>query len=186
MDILVYIKHNLLISNNLDHIWFWKKIPITFSQGCTVVIILIQSFVARRYVIAMRKNECMRYKSYCRTRLPGWLQKSQNFNLITAPASVATNPIQQCDSKQTVKKSLLSVHTIGLLWEKFRWILPLYMKPIRFQSKASVVCSVTEAIFIDFRLKKLNVFSSILIKKMNIWIPQNKSPGIEMLINCLC
>ena len=30
-------------------------------------------------------------------------------------------------------------------------------------------------------------FPNILVKKqMNIWIPQNKSPGIEMLINFLC
>ena len=29
-------------------------------------------------------------------------------------------------------------------------------------------------------------FPNILVKKqMNIWIPQNKSPGIEMLINFL-
>ena len=33
------------------------------------------------------------------------------------------------------------------------------MKLLSFQSKASVVCSVTAAIFIDFCLKKLNVFS---------------------------
>ena len=78
-------------------------------------------------------------------------------------------------------------YTIDLLWEKFQWILPLCMKPINFQSKASVVCSVTAAIFIDFCLKKLNVFSQhIGQKQMNIWIPQNKSPGIEMLINFLC
>ena len=37
MDLLIHIKHNLLISNNLDQIWFWKKIPITFSQGCTSI-----------------------------------------------------------------------------------------------------------------------------------------------------
>ena len=42
------------------------------------------------------------------------------------------------------------VHTMDLLWEKFQWILLLYMKPISFQSKASVVCSVITAIFIDF------------------------------------
>ena len=61
------------------------------------------------------------------------------------------------------------------------------MKPINFQLKASVVCSVTTAVFIDFCLKKLNVFSQHIGKKqMNIWIPQNKSPGIEMLINFLC
>ena len=74
-----------------------------------------------------------------------------------------------------------------MLWEKFQWILPLYMKPINFQSKASVVCSVTTAVFIDFCLKKLNVFPNIFFKKeTNTWIPQNKSPGIEMLINFLC
>ena len=58
------------------------------------------------------------------------------------------------------------------------------MKPISFQSKASVDCSVTAAIFIDFYLKKLNVFSQhVDQKQMNIWIPQNKSPGIEILLN---
>ena len=58
-----------------------------------------------------------------------------------------------------------SYHTMDLLWEKFQWILPLYMKPISFQSKASVVCSVTAAIFIGFCLKKLNVFSQYIGKK---------------------
>ena len=52
-----------------------------------------------------------------------------------------------------------------MLWEKFQWILPLYMKPISFQSKASVVCWVTAAVFIDFCLKKLNVFSQHIGKK---------------------
>ena len=56
-------------------------------------------------------------------------------------------------------------HTRDLLWEKFQWILPLYMKPISFQSKASVVCSVTTAIFIVFCMKKLNVFSQHIGKK---------------------
>ena len=56
------------------------------------------------------------------------------------------------------------------LWEKFQWILPLYMKPISFQSKASVVCSVTAAIFIDFCLKKLNVFSQHIGKKTNQYL----------------
>ena len=45
-----------------------------------------------------------------------------------------------------------------LLWS-------LCMKPISFQSKASVVCSVTAAVFIDFCLKKLNVFSQHIGKK---------------------
>ena len=57
------------------------------------------------------------------------------------------------------------------------------MKPISFQSNASVVCSVPAAILIDFCLKKLNVFSQYIDKKKTIiWIPQNKSQGIEMLI----
>ena len=59
-------------------------------------------------------------------------------------------------------------HTIDLLWEKFQWILPLCMKPISFQSKASVVCLVTAAIFIDFCLKKLNVFSQHIGQKQLI------------------
>ena len=57
------------------------------------------------------------------------------------------------------------VHTMNMLWEKFQWILPLYMKPISFPSKASVVCSVTTAVFVDFCLKKLNVFSQHFGKK---------------------
>ena len=57
------------------------------------------------------------------------------------------------------------MHTMDMLWEKFQLILPLYMKPISFQSKASVVCSVTAAVLIDFRLKKLNVFSQHIGKK---------------------
>ena len=61
-------------------------------------------------------------------------------------------------------------HTMDLLWEKFQWILPLYMKPISFQSKASVVCSVTAAIFIDFCLKKLNVFSQHIGKNTNWYL----------------
>ena len=49
------------------------------------------------------------------------------------------------------------------------------MKPISIQSKASV----TTVVFIDFCLKKLNVFSqNICQKQMNIWIPQNKSQQI--------
>ena len=61
-------------------------------------------------------------------------------------------------------------HTMDLLWEKFQWILPLYMKPISFQSKASVVCSVTAVIFIGFCLKKVNVFSQHIGKKTNEYL----------------
>ena len=66
--------------------------------------------------------------------------------------------------------SLCRSHTMDLLWEKFQWILPLYMKPISFQSKASVVCSVTAAIFIGFCLKKVNVFSQHIGKKTNEYL----------------
>ena len=44
------------------------------------------------------------------------------------------------------------------------------MKPISFQSKASVVCSVTAAILIDFCLTKLNVFSQHIGKKTNEYL----------------
>ena len=36
MDLLIHTKHNLLMVNNIDQIWFWKTIPITFSQGCSL------------------------------------------------------------------------------------------------------------------------------------------------------
>ena len=61
-------------------------------------------------------------------------------------------------------------HTLDLLWEKFQWILPLYMKSISLQSKASVVCSVTATIFIDFCLKKLNEFSQHIGQKTNEYL----------------
>ena len=61
-------------------------------------------------------------------------------------------------------------HTMDFLLEKFQWIPPLYVKPISFQSKASVVCSVTAAIFIDFCLKKLNVFSQHIGQKTNEYL----------------
>ena len=61
-------------------------------------------------------------------------------------------------------------HTMDMLWEKFRWILPLYMTPINFQSKASVVCSVTTAPFFYFCLKKLNVFSQHIGRKINEYL----------------
>ena len=59
---------------------------------------------------------------------------------------------------------------MDLLWEKFQWILPLYMKPISFQSKASVDCSGTAAIFIGFCLKEVNVFSKHIGKKTNEYL----------------
>ena len=65
----------------------------------------------------------------------------------------------ECVQELIISSWCVPCHTMDMLWEKFQWILPLYMKRISFQSKASVVCSVTAAIFIDFCLKKLNVFS---------------------------
>ena len=59
-------------------------------------------------------------------------------------------------------------HTMDMLWEKFQWIL--YMKPISFQSKASVVYSVTAGILIDFFLQKLNVFPQHIGKKTNEYL----------------
>ena len=44
------------------------------------------------------------------------------------------------------------------------------MKSISLQSKASVVCSVTATIFIDFCLKKLNEFSQHIGKKTNEYL----------------
>ena len=63
----------------------------------------------------------------------------------------------------------ISQHTLDMLWEMFQSILPLYMKPITFQSKASVAWSVTTAVSNDFCLEKLNVFPHILVKKTRNW-----------------
>ena len=61
------------------------------------------------------------------------------------------------------------------------------MKPISFESKASFVSSVTAAIFIDFYLKKLNVFSQNIGQKTNEYLNSAEQiPGMEMLINFLC
>ena len=67
--------------------------------------------------------------------------------------------------------SALWHHTMEMLWERLQWILPLYIKPISFQSKALVVCSVTAAVFIDFCLKKITMFSQHIGKK-NKWISE--------------
>ena len=70
---------------------------------------------------------------------------------------------------------------MDMLWENIQWILPLYMKPISFQSNASVVCSVTADIFIDFRLKKLNVFSQHIGKKTNEYLNSTEQIPTEEL-----
>ena len=69
-------------------------------------------------------------------------------------------------------------HTMDLLWGKLQWIILLYMKPISFQSKAPVVCSITAAIVIDFCLKKLNVFSQHFGKKTKEYL--NSAEQIPM------
>ena len=84
-------------------------------------------------------------------------------------AMLALSIMRLLDS--AMSSDLKTHHIMDLLWEKFQWILPLYMKPSSFQSKASVVCSVTVALFIDFCLKKLNVFSQQIGKK-NKWISE--------------
>ena len=64
----------------------------------------------------------------------------------------------------------LWVHTIDMPQDSFQWNLPFYMKLISFHSKASVVCSVTTAVFIDSCLKKLNVFSQHIGKNTNEYL----------------
>ena len=76
----------------------------------------------------------------------------------------------ELDESEVVTSVTRQIHTMDMLWEKFQWILPLCMKPISFQSKASVVCSVTTAVFVDISLKKLNAFPNILVK--NKWISE--------------
>ena len=51
------------------------------------------------------------------------------------------------------------LHIMDMLREKFSWILLFYTRPIIFQSKAPVVCSVTTVVSIDFCLNKLTMFS---------------------------
>ena len=95
-----------------------------------------------------------------------WMKYSWNFYCrVTAEAICITNGSTYCNVPMPNK-----LHIMDLLWEKFQWIQPLYMKPISFQSKASVVCSVTAAIFIDFCLKKLNVFSQHIGQKTNQYL----------------
>ena len=53
---------------------------------------------------------------------------------------------------------------MDMLWDKLQWNPPLYMKPISFQSKASVVCSVTTAVFIEFAWRNEMCFLNILVK----------------------
>ena len=69
------------------------------------------------------------------------------FHLMTSSWSVVSHTRH---NSETILGRCIKTHTMDMLWEKFQWILPLYMKPISFQSKASVVCSVATVVFIDF------------------------------------
>ena len=48
-------------------------------------------------------------------------------------------PLTDCNMRAHDTGLVLFRHTMDMLWKKFQWIIPLYMKPISFQSKASVV-----------------------------------------------
>ena len=89
-------------------------------------------------------------------RINGWVNNREAGDLRRYPAHcdviVMCWKVQfttHCRINET-QPSQCNHHTMDLLWEKFQWILTLYINPISFQSKASVVCSVTAAIFINF------------------------------------
>ena len=69
---------------------------------------------------------------------------------------------------QRKHQSSASLQAMDLLWEKFLWILPLYMKPICFQSKASVVCSVTAAIYIGQKANEYLNSAEQIHRKWNV------------------
>ena len=71
-----------------------------------------------------------------------------------------------------------------MLWEKFNWILPLYMKPIIFLIKSfSCLFSHRSPIYWFLPEETKCVFPTYWYEKqMNIWIPQKKLQGIETLI----
>ena len=79
--------------------------------------------------------------------------------------SVHSKQLSETPSAMFIFHVAFLFHTMNMLWEKVQWILPLYMKQIRIQSKASIVCPVTTVVFIDFGLKKLNLFSQHIGKK---------------------
>ena len=56
----------------------------------------------------------------------------------------------QCMHHSVTVINVTCLHTMDLLWVKLNWIIPLYMKPINFQRKATVVCSVTEPCLLIF------------------------------------
>ena len=129
--------------NNHPHLGTinWLGFPIFFSE----------STLHNKYLLSNHKILLMSHVT-CSNRIESFFHH---------PASVMA-PFSLQKAHNT--------HTMDMLWEKFQWILPLYMNPINFQSKASVVCSVTAAVFIGFCLKKLNVFSQHISQKTNEYL----------------
>ena len=115
---------------------------------------------------------------FFRTPLKTWSCHNGSFAVTGYSTGCHSNNQQCCqwwqswhhDNSQISASFRNTSHTMDMLWEKFQWILPLYMKPISFQLKVSVVCSVTAAVYIDFCLKKLNVFSQHIGKKTNEYL----------------
>ena len=69
----------------------------------------------------------------------------------------------------------------------FNEFYPSIWNQLVFNHRLQLFVQSPQPYLLIFCLKKLNVFSQHIGKKqMNIWIPQNKSPGIEILINFLC
>ena len=162
----------LLCTNCHNCLWIRSRHP-RFEMTLTVdmeIKCVYRGFDIHR-ITRLQLSKMFLSQSYC--------------NRVMFCVSSATH-IEMLSTTWTESASWVVFHTMDLLWEKFQWILPLYMKPISFQSKASVVCSVTAAMFIGFCLKKLTVFSQHIGKKtMDIWIPQNKSPGIVYQLSVL-
>ena len=56
-----------------------------------------------------------------------------------------------------------------------------------FNERLQLFVQLRQPYLLVYAWRKQMCFPNILVKKqMNIWISQNKSPGIEMLINLLC
>ena len=104
----------------------------------------------------MHHGTCVTYVPWC---MPGSLTSDFVWSRWRGKRSRHTRCMRNPQFYVSGMRPILhTCRTMDMLWEKFRWILPFYMKPISFQSNGSVVCSATTAIFIHFCLKKLNVF----------------------------
>ena len=124
---------------------------------------------------------------------PLWpLPLTSGFDLLHDITSVTGNYFMMIQWKKHCEKGVTDIGQMDKNFHSIAWIcygrifnefyLSIWNQSV-FQSKASAVCSVTTAVFIDFCLKKLYGFSQhIGKKKTNIQIPQNNSQGTEMLI----